>query len=96
MRKLAAAALFVAALASVAALAQSKEREVPPPGVAPEMWHPLSDRLGIALHVERAPGNRGSGEGDAITGTLMVRENGSWRPVRLSGPPAPPAFVPAR
>jgi hypothetical protein len=61
----------------------------PPPGVAPEMWRPLSDGVGIAIRPGQAQGRQGP-----IVGTLMVREGDHWRPVDLVS--GAPGLVPAR
>lgn len=60
----------------------------PPPGIAPEQWHPLSDNLGIAIRDDKFSGR------SELYGTFMVREGGVWRRVIIA--PGPPGMVPAR
>jgi hypothetical protein len=49
-----------------------------PSGVDPALWHPLTDRLGLALKPE--PGLAGRME---FVGTLMVKIGEAWHPVHL-------------
>ena len=67
----------------------SKSLTSVPPGVAPELWRPLSDGVGIAIRPGQAKGHPG-----AIVGTLMIREGDHWRAVDLV--PGGPGLVPAR
>jgi hypothetical protein len=84
--------LFLAALITtllvVTGVRASRASGGIPTGVSPEMWHPLSDRIGIAIRAER-----GLGRDQQIVGTLMVREGDRWRPISLTGAPG---VVPAR
>ncbi|MDQ3831719.1 MAG: hypothetical protein M3361_20975 [Candidatus Tectomicrobia bacterium] len=71
---LALVAWFVAGRASAADV---------PAGVDTALWHPLTDRLGLALTSER--GMTGQTE---FVGTLMVKVGGAWHPVHLEAPGA--------
>ena len=53
-----------------------------PPGVDPAFWHPLTDRLGLALRHERGMAGRME-----LTGTFMVKSDHAWHPVHVEGPP---------
>jgi hypothetical protein len=68
------AAWFVARVASAADV---------PAGVDPARWHPITDRLGLALTHER--GMTGQTE---LVGTLMLKIGAAWHPVYLE-PPGP-------
>src|SRR5262245_30317080 len=54
-----------------------------PPGIDPSEWHPLTDRLGLAVRHERGV----AGQPEAV-GTLMLKEGNNWIPVHLE-PPSP-------
>lgn len=54
-----------------------------PPGIDPSRWHPLTDRLGLAVWQER--GVAGQPE---VIGTLLLKEGNSGIPVHLE-PPSP-------
>jgi hypothetical protein len=54
-----------------------------PPGIDPSGWHPLTDRLGLAVRQER--GVAGQPE---VVGTLMLKEGNHWITVHLE-PPSP-------
>jgi hypothetical protein len=54
-----------------------------PPGIDPSRWHPLTDRLGLAVRQERGV----VGQPEAI-GTLMLKEGNNWITVHLE-PPSP-------
>jgi hypothetical protein len=54
-----------------------------PPGIDPSRWHPLTDRLGLAVRQERGV----SGQPEVV-GTLMLKEGNSWIPVHFE-PPSP-------
>ena len=58
----------------------------PPPGIAPENWHPISDDLGIILIQQN--------EANAL-GTLMARIDSKWVRVSFS-PPVQQGPMPAR
>jgi hypothetical protein len=82
--------VLVAAILATAALVTSRASSGPsaPPGVAPEMWNPISDRLGIAIRGQSFGGRT------ELYGTFMVREGGQWRAVNIA--PGQPGIVPAR
>ena len=81
-------AALVTAASSVSSRAASFGFSTPPPGVAPEQWHPLSDSLGIAVQEQTFAGR------SELYGTFMVREGGTWRRVTIA--PGLPGMVPAR
>jgi hypothetical protein len=89
-KKILLAVLFTALL-TTAALVTSRAASLPgvPLGVAPEMWHPISDRLGIAIRDEKDLTGRSE-----LYGTFMVRDGAEWRGVYLAA--GPPGVVPAR
>ena len=51
-----------------------------PPGVDSQLWHPMTERLGLAVRIE--PGFAGRRE---YIGTMMLKESEHWRPVYLEG-----------
>ena len=71
------AALLV--LVSAVALVRSRAASPPsaPPGVSPEMWHPISDRLGIVIREESTSGH------SEAWGVIMMRDGSLWRRVNL-------------
>jgi hypothetical protein len=80
-------------IGAIAVAGPSPEQNIPP-GVSPEMWHPLSANLGIAIQVQRPPTRPGTfGTPDSISGALMVRQGDKWRVVNLS--PGPSGLVPS-
>lgn len=87
-KRLSLSVLAVLLIAAVAAAPTTPAPASAPPGVNPQMWHPLSERLGIALRVEKGFGNAGS-----VLGTLWYRDGDRWRPVSWS---SEPALAPAR
>lgn len=52
-----------------------------PPGVDPALWHPITDRLGLALRQERSMGRQME-----FVGTLMLKSENAWQPVHLEAP----------
>ncbi|MGH9443865.1 MAG: hypothetical protein ACRD16_16490 [Thermoanaerobaculia bacterium] len=76
-------AVFFVAILTTAAVMRSRALSLPqvPPGVQPEMWHPISGRLGIAIRGENF------GARSELFGTFMVREGTEWRRVILSPGP---------
>jgi hypothetical protein len=74
--------VMIGLLLGVAAGGGSASSDVPS-GIDPSMWHPLTDRLGLAVRKE--PGVAGRPE---FVGTLMLKEGNSWLPVHLE-PPSP-------
>jgi hypothetical protein len=52
-----------------------------PPGVDSQFWHPMTERLGLAVRIE--PGFAGRRE---YIGTVMLKESEHWQPVYLEGP----------
>lgn len=52
-----------------------------PPGVDPAFWHPLTDRLGLALRHERNIAGRME-----FAGTFMVKSENAWHPVTVDVP----------
>ncbi len=75
--------LVVLLTAAVAAAPTTPAPAAVPPGVNPQMWQPLSERLGVALRVEK-----GFGNADSVLGTLWYRDGERWRPVSWSTAPA--------
>lgn len=89
-KRMTAALVFLAALAGFGVLSPRASVIVsPPPGVAADAWHPISETLGLAIRDERD--RRGQRE---LFGTLMVRQEGRWQAVNVS--PSPVGIAPAR
>lgn len=72
-------------------MGSSAKMEHRPPDIAPHLWHPLSDTIGIALREESTM--RGTPE---LHGTLMVRIDQQWQPVYLERSRDQITAVPAR
>ena len=70
-------------IVTVAAAPTTPAPATVPPGVNPQMWQPLSERLGVALRIERGFGKAGS-----VLGTLWYRDGEGWRPVSWSSAPS--------
>jgi hypothetical protein len=60
-----------------------------PPGIDPSRWHPLTDRLGLAVRQER-----GGTAQPEVVGTLMLKEGNNWITVHLE--PPSPRMIPAQ